>query len=96
LQISRACGNLNLNNEDPRRQYVRQWLSASIALHRLDGLEKRLQGAIKRSKELFASLDIKVSALGGGANIYSAKFPLRIDGQKLTKELQIVLFAYQE
>jgi len=45
---------------------------------------------MKRSKEIFASLaslDTKVSALDGGTNIYSAKFPAGVDGQKLIKEL---------
>jgi len=58
------------------------WLNAAMALHRLDGLEVRLQEAIKRSKEIFSSLGslgIKVSALNGGTNIYSAKFPAGID-----------------
>jgi threonine aldolase len=67
------------------------WLNASMALHRLDGLEERLQESIKRSKEIFAllvSLGIKVSALDGGTNIHSAKFPAGIDGAKFQKEIR--------
>ncbi len=67
------------------------WLNTAMALHRLDGFEERLQQAIKRSKEIFASLKtlgIKIMALEGGTNIYKAKFPEEIDGQKLQKELR--------
>ena len=67
------------------------WLNAAMALHRLDGLEERLQSVIKRSKEIFSSLGklgINVSALEGGTNIYKAKFPDNIDGSKLQKELR--------
>lgn len=67
------------------------WLNTAMALHRLDGLEERLQQAIKRSKEIFASLEtlgIKVLALEHGTNIYKATFPSNTDGQKLQKELR--------
>ncbi|HMU45910.1 MAG TPA: aminotransferase class I/II-fold pyridoxal phosphate-dependent enzyme [Chitinophagaceae bacterium] len=67
------------------------WLNAAMALHRLDGLEERLQDAIKRSKEIFAALEplgITISALNNGTNIYKAKFPDETNGQKLQKELR--------
>ena len=66
------------------------WLNAAMALHRLDGVEERLQEAIKRSKEIFAALNqagIKVSALDGGTNIYSAKFPAGLNAQKVGETL---------
>ncbi len=67
------------------------WLNAAMALYRLDGLEERLQSAIQRSKELFASLGksgIKVTALDGGTNIYSAQFPAGLDAAKFQQELR--------
>jgi threonine aldolase len=67
------------------------WLNAAMALHRLDGIEERLQEAIKRSKEIFASLNevqgIKIIPLDGGTNIYSMKFPAGMQGQKFAEQL---------
>jgi len=67
------------------------WLNASMASYKLDGIEERLQNAIKRSKEIFASLNqvpgIKISPLDGGTNIYSMKFPNGIQGQKFMDAL---------
>jgi threonine aldolase len=41
------------------------WLNAAMASYKLDGIEERLQEAIKRSKEIFTSLNqipgIKIS-----------------------------------
>ncbi|HRX93859.1 MAG TPA: beta-eliminating lyase-related protein, partial [Chitinophagaceae bacterium] len=67
------------------------WLNAAMALHRLDGIEERLQAAIKRANEIFAALGplgISVSALENGTNTYKVKFPDGTDGQKLQKELR--------
>jgi threonine aldolase len=66
------------------------WLNASMASYKLDSIEEKLQLAIKRSKEIFADLEklgIKVSALEGGTNIYSAKFPAGINIQKFGEAL---------
>jgi len=67
------------------------WLNASMASYKLDGIEERLQEAIKRSKEIFASLNqipgIKISPLDGGTNIYNMKFPTGIQGQKFGETL---------
>ena len=67
------------------------WLNAAMASYKLDGIEERLKGAIKRSKEIFASLNqmpgIKISPLEGGTNIYSMKFPSGLQGQKLGESL---------
>jgi len=62
------------------------WLNAAMASYKLDTMEEKLQEAIKRSKEIFASLNqiagIKISPLDGGTNIYSMKFPTGMNGQK--------------
>jgi threonine aldolase len=67
------------------------WLNAAMALYKLDGIEERLQEAIKRSKEIFSALNqlpgIKISPLDGGTNIYSIKFPAGINGQKFGETL---------
>ena len=45
------------------------WLNAAMALHRLEGVEERLNDAIKRSKEIFSSLNqipgFKISGIRG-------------------------------
>lgn len=62
------------------------WLNAAMASHRVDGCAERLQEAIKRSKEIFASLNeiqgMKISSLENGTNLYSIKFPAGIQNQK--------------
>lgn len=67
------------------------WLNAAMALHRLEGLEERLQEAIKRSAEIFASLSqvpgIKINALEGGTNIYNMHIPSGITVQKFGEHL---------
>ncbi len=63
------------------------WLNAAMALHRLEGIEKRLQEAIRRSKEIFTSLNkipgIKITLLEGGTNIFSMKLSKNIDAINL-------------
>ncbi|KIC95426.1 threonine aldolase family protein [Flavihumibacter solisilvae] len=67
------------------------WANAAMALHRLDGFEERLQSAVRRSEEIFASLNkipgIRVSALSGGTNIYTLELAKEIDGRKLQEKL---------
>ena len=67
------------------------WLNAAMALYKLDGIQDRLQEAIKRSKEIFTSLNqlpgIKIAPLDNGTNIYSLKFPAGIQGQKFGESL---------
>ena len=67
------------------------WLNAAMASYKLEGIEERLQEAIKRSKEIFASLNqipgIKISPLDGGTNIYNMKFSTGIQGQKFGDSL---------
>jgi threonine aldolase len=54
------------------------WSNAAMALHRLDGIETRLQNAIKRADQLFPELNkvsgIKITALPGGTNIYTSNW----------------------
>jgi len=67
------------------------WLNAAMASHKLDTMEEKLQEAIKRSKDIFASLNqttgVRISPLDGGTNIYSMKFPEGINGQKFGEAL---------
>ena len=67
------------------------WLNAAMASYKLEGIEERLQEAIKRSKEIFASLNqipgVKISPLEGGTNIYNMKFPTGTQGQKFGETL---------
>ena len=67
------------------------WLNAAMASYKLDGIEERLQEAIKRSKEIFSALNqipgIKISPLDGGTNIYSMKFPQGLQGQKFAETI---------
>src|SRR5688572_235501 len=62
------------------------WLNAAMASYKLDTIEEKLKEAIKRSKEIFGALNqipgMKISALDGGTNIYSMKFPPALNGQK--------------
>ena len=63
------------------------WTSAAMALHRLDGIEKRLQESIKQAGTLFTVLNktqfINISTLDGGTNIYPVEFTKEVDGKKV-------------
>lgn len=67
------------------------WPNAAMALHRLEGLEFRLQEAIKRANTLFAALNklpgVKVSAFTNGTNIYKLELDKSVDGKKLQEIL---------
>ena len=67
------------------------WLNAAMALHRLEGIEERLQEAIKRSAEIFASLNkipgVKIAALDNGTNIYNMSLAAGMDVKKLSDHL---------
>jgi threonine aldolase len=69
----------------------RNWTNAAMALHRLEGMESRLQNAKAMSAEIFAALNrvsgIKISALEGGTNIYSLVLDKKIDGKLFTQNL---------
>ncbi len=73
------------------------WMNAAMALHRLDGVEVRLNNAVKRSAEIFAALNklpgVNISELDGGTNIYQLELAKQIDGKKmqelLNKQFQV-------
>jgi len=75
------------------------WTNAAMALHRLEGIETRLQTAIKRADQLFPELNkingIKITALQGGTNIYSLELEKEINArqlqEKLNKEYKIII-----
>lgn len=51
------------------------WANAAMALYQLQGMEARLQTAIKRANEIFEALNklpgVKVTSTPGGTNIYN-------------------------
>lgn len=67
------------------------WLNAVVAMNRLEGVEERLQDAIKMSKEIIAGFNkipgCKISALDGGSNTYAFKIPPTVNGQKFAENL---------
>lgn len=72
------------------------WLNAAMAAYRLEGIEERLQQAIKRSAVVFEGLNkikgLKVTALDGGTNIYEMSLPADIDLQKMAQHLSSASF----
>jgi len=68
------------------------WANAAMALHRLEGLETRLQNAVTRSTELFAALNkitgIKITALNAGTNIYQLQLGKEVNGKKMQLNLR--------
>ena len=75
------------------------WANASMALHRLEGMEVRLQDAIKRGNQIFPVLNklpgVSINSIPGGTNIYNLNLSKEIDGKKmqesLSKEFGIVM-----
>ena len=68
------------------------WANAAMALHRLDGLETRLQNVVTKSTELFTGLNkipgISITALNAGTNIYQLQLGKEVDGKKLQSTLR--------
>jgi threonine aldolase len=68
------------------------WANASMALHRLEGLETRLQKAVTASTALFAALNkipgITITPLNNGTNIYQLQLGKAVDGKKLQAALR--------
>jgi threonine aldolase len=91
------CGDRSLIEKMPHMIKIHggnmfgNWLNAAMASYKLDTIEEKLEEVIKRSKDIFASLNqntgIKISPLDGGTNIYSMKFPPGINGQKFGETL---------
>ncbi len=67
------------------------WANAAMALYRLQGIDARLQAAIKRANEVFVVLNklpgIKINPLPSGTNIYSLGLSKEIDGKKMQEIL---------
>ena len=90
------CGDKNLIDKMPHMIKIHggnmfgNWLNAAMASYKLETIEESLRESIKRSKEIFTSLnqsEIKVSALEGGTNTYNVKFPSGINVQKFGETL---------
>jgi threonine aldolase len=68
------------------------WTNAAMALHRLNGLETRLQNAVKKSAEIFSALNkisgITITALDAGTNIYQLQLAKEINGKKMQTTLR--------
>lgn len=92
------CGNASVIDKMPHLIKVHggsmygNWANAAMALHRLEGMEKRLKEAIQRAGVIFAEMNkipgIIISPLQGGTNIYSMKLSAAIDGKKLVEKLR--------
>jgi threonine aldolase len=67
------------------------WTNAAMALHHLDGLDKRLQRTVQQADELFAQLNklpgIEITKLDGGTNISDMKLGSAIDIPQFRKAL---------
>ncbi|TMI64762.1 MAG: aminotransferase class I/II-fold pyridoxal phosphate-dependent enzyme [Bacteroidetes bacterium] len=82
------CGDKNVIDKMPHLIKIHggnqfgNWLNAAMAVHRLEGMEDRLQQAITRFKEIMNSINqlpgFKISALDGGTNIYAMQLPASI------------------
>lgn len=91
------CGDAAVINKMPHLIKVHggsmygNWANAAMALHRLDGAEKRLKEAIQLANVVFADLNkipgISISHLQGGTNIYSMKLSAAVDGRKMREKL---------
>ena len=68
------------------------WLNAAMALHRLEGLEDRLQQSIARFKEITTALNqlpgVNIMAYEGGTNIYSMQLPPAIVPRKFAETMR--------
>lgn len=68
------------------------WANAAMALYRLEGLEARLQDAIKMANEIFPELNkipgVSINAFPGGTNIYNLNLSKQIDGKKMQQTLR--------
>jgi len=72
------------------------WPNAAMALHRLEGIEERMQAVVSRSTEIFAAINklpgIKITALDGGTNIYQLQLAKEVDAKKLQSALRTTYF----
>ncbi|MBC6492994.1 threonine aldolase family protein [Flavihumibacter stibioxidans] len=67
------------------------WTNAAMALHRLEGIETRLQDARKRGNEIFSGLHkiqgISIEPLENGTNIFRMKLGNNLNGKNLQENL---------
>lgn len=67
------------------------WTNAAMALHRMEGAEKRFADARKRGEELFSALNktgkFSIQPLDNGTNIYRLTVAKNIDGKNLQTQL---------
>lgn len=67
------------------------WTNAAMALHRMEGAEKRFADARKRGEELFNALNktgkFSIQPLDNGTNIYRLSVAKNIDGKNLQTQL---------
>ncbi|MBP6288120.1 MAG: aminotransferase class I/II-fold pyridoxal phosphate-dependent enzyme, partial [Ferruginibacter sp.] len=92
------CGDKNVIEKMPHLIKIHggsmysNWTNAAMALHRLEGFEKRLQNAVAKASELFTALNkipgITVSALNAGTNIYQLQLGKEVEGKKMVTTLR--------
>ena len=72
------------------------WTNAAMALHRLEGVEKRLADARKNwtaiSNAVNSAGDLKISPLDNGTNIYDVKFADKVNPGKMSEILNEKFF----
>jgi threonine aldolase len=91
------CGNKEIIQKMPHLIKVHggsiygNWTNAAMALHRLEGFDRRLEKAIKMATEIFNALNqqanISIKPLPGGTNIYSFALSKTVDGKKMQERL---------
>lgn len=68
------------------------WANAAMALHRLEGFEKRLKDAVAKSTVLFPAINklqgVAVSALNNGTNIYELQLAKDVNGKYFQSSLR--------
>lgn len=67
------------------------WTNAAMALHRMEGAEKRFADAKTRGEQLFTELNktgrFNIKPLDNGTNIYRLSLAKNIDGKNLQNQL---------
>jgi threonine aldolase len=92
------CGQKMLMDEMPHQVKIHggsmysNWANAAMALHRLQGMEDRLQNAKNNAAVLFNAVNkipgIQINALQGGTNIYELQLAKGINGNRVQSILK--------
>lgn len=92
------CGQKTLMDEMPHQVKIHggsmysNWANAAMALHRLQGMEDRLQNAKNNAAVLFEAVNklpgIQINALQGGTNIYQLQLAKAINGNRFQSILK--------